>query len=1194
MSEALRNKITNSPKPSDLLSAYGKYKKTHTTFNEIISTLSRKQATSYFKVLAKHARWIIEEEKYVPECCFEDADPENTMIVDKEAGDNLRFLELCSESLTAFSSNNASLFVKSPTASNEAKIEGTVVSLATNLHDLLLELGSLGVEEATRAQLAIMGALESWYLRDLCMKETLVLNVLPLVVIKSLDMDNSSADVARVNNLRSAFSLMDYKDIDTKPFRNLLLKTLSSPAYLKNEEGIKFLVHMMTIDEKLTGDMTRTYKSHIPKASKAQLRAYGEIFLLAWKKASAEDDETSLGHMEDIVIQPMMEASMMVAHAPTARAIRVLLSPIHEAKMDPSVDAMLHKLYSPILWRNLNAANPHVRLCASGIMADTFPLNDPESSAADKVKVINKTVSAMEGLLTDKDTRVRVAGAEAVGKVLEGMWDSLASKDVRSLLNLLVTQQACDATSPLVRAGAVTALTAILENSSSHGVLKALLPLLENLIHDNSEKVKVAMVKLLTKVKTMRGLKFFHIVKVPHLHARLANEPIDSVVAKEMVDLLLNSYFPQGPQATSAMQMHRTIDFMRKSPEAAKVFYGTLHNLLSVGGIAKLTSMLLRCLTTAVDNEKKDIEAGKISMSAKSKKTKKRSKAAMETVEENEEEPSEATPPPAPQASGSLSASNAALMATISETIFILWSSISEDLSKAQHKSSQKFLYEAFQGAVLTDAYAHFEAKERAAASDNDGDTKCYANRVCAALLRTAGNMPPSEITGLVAALTAKLQQAANVVDVTEEIGRDLTPHIALLCLWGKEDAVAVSLGKSIERFFSEDDDDEEEGGGEGDASSGGGSAAGKKRKKKEISKNGAASLLIPNLKASAALIVLKNIMGGSDTSSVSARSKILNHEVACKVLEASLESARAAAERIIRMESGDVMKEGSDDIVIGACEIYGRMALHKEASLSRVLAKGPAAASEIQLNPSARSLLTWLSDKVVPFLAKPRGGGEDEDEDILGIEGALSPIAKPSRSKRKATEQDKDESFAGAGAEGVLGRGEGKALAIQLVKSGLIIFGEWLAVGGSGGAEISKRIAAWGSSLMVDDEVRGSLLLAYGRALLQLCSGGEEARGVWRGILKCDDLSVQEEGVVKGVFAGILRTNARAAVEEIYAAATNGLSGGDKEYGRLARTVEELCPKEAGVPAVAKYCLALALQHGPAAREMARLARAR
>jgi hypothetical protein len=61
--------------------------------------------------------------------------------------------------------------VKSPTEANESKIEGTVVSLAASLHDLLLELGSLGVEEATKTQLAIMEALESWYLSDLCEKE---------------------------------------------------------------------------------------------------------------------------------------------------------------------------------------------------------------------------------------------------------------------------------------------------------------------------------------------------------------------------------------------------------------------------------------------------------------------------------------------------------------------------------------------------------------------------------------------------------------------------------------------------------------------------------------------------------------------------------------------------------------------------------------------------------------------------------------------------------------------------------------------------------------------------------------------------------------------------------------------------------------------------------------------------------------
>jgi len=84
MSEALRTKITSSPTPSTLLTLYGRYRKTQTSYNDLVSTLSRKHATSYFQALVKHASWIIEEEKYVPECCFEDADPENTMIVDAE------------------------------------------------------------------------------------------------------------------------------------------------------------------------------------------------------------------------------------------------------------------------------------------------------------------------------------------------------------------------------------------------------------------------------------------------------------------------------------------------------------------------------------------------------------------------------------------------------------------------------------------------------------------------------------------------------------------------------------------------------------------------------------------------------------------------------------------------------------------------------------------------------------------------------------------------------------------------------------------------------------------------------------------------------------------------------------------------------------------------------------------------------
>ena len=61
---------------------------------------------------------------------------------------------------------------------------------------------------------------------------------------------------------------------------------------------------------------------------------------------------------------------------------------------------------------------------------------------------------------------------------------------------------------------------------ASHGVLKTMLPLLRNMIHDDSPTVRLAMVSLLQKVKTTRGMKFYDVVTVPHLHARIADEQV--------------------------------------------------------------------------------------------------------------------------------------------------------------------------------------------------------------------------------------------------------------------------------------------------------------------------------------------------------------------------------------------------------------------------------------------------------------------------------------------------------------------------------------------------------------------------------------------------------------------------------------------------------------------------------------------
>ncbi|GMI34189.1 hypothetical protein TeGR_g11025, partial [Tetraparma gracilis] len=893
--------------------------------------------------------------------------------------------------------------------------------------------------------------------------------------------------------------------------------------------------------------------------------------------------------LESAVLAPLMHAAMHVASPAMSKNLRLLLAPFHEAKKDPSVDEMLYRLYSPILWRSLNAANSNVRASASCILADTFPLHDPAASAEDKVKVIKKGVEALNALMLDTDPKVRVAGGDAVARVLQCLWDTLAIKDVRALLNTLVTKQSSDTTSHLVRAGAVASVTAVLENPSSHGVMKAMLPLMSNLIHDDHQAVRLTVVKMLVKVKTMRGIKFYQIVKVPHIHARLAAEPADSPVAKELVALLLNSYFPQSSDVTASQQMSRTLDFMKKAPDAAKVFYSTLHNMVSVSGVAKLASMLLKCLSTAVETEKraKEEEAKNATKGGK-KRAAASSSSKLGTIGEDEEssdaDSADAAPP---AATSSINAADLPLMATISEAIFMIWSSVADKLKKPEHVKNHEYLVAAFQGTVLTDAHAYFENKAAAANASNNAENRYYSNRVCAALLQCAGRMPPSAISGLIVALTDKLRMASDMSEgeMTEGTAKELTPHLALLCLWGKSDQVCLSLGRSIERAVSGRAGDGEDG--DDDGASAKTKKGSNKRRQREISDNSSATLL-PSLKPACALIILKTIMSGSDASSIAARSNILSDDVARKALEEALESARSAAERFMTESKGSVLSETLSDVIVGSCEVRGRMAMHQEALLAAQQTDGEGDVL-MELGPAIRSLLSWVSQAVVPAL---KGSAPAPDDNLLGL--ALSPIAK----KGKFTEDGGEEE--GAGSSSTTTTAAGKEMAICLLRSSLVLLGEWCAVGGGGAAEIAAFCEKWGGVLKTDAEIRTAVFLAYSRLFLELSrKGGVEGRGFWKAMLACGDLTEGEEATMKQVFTSVAPSNLRGgnrkdaemglrvAVEEIFAACKND---GGSEKSTMPKSVAELFPEGSEVPVVAQYAMTLVFNHAGAVKILVKM----
>ena len=69
-----------------------------------------------------------------------------------------------------------------------------------------------------------------------------------------------------------------------------------------------------------------------------------------------------------------MQAAISASTQPMAAALRTVLNGFHQDKAAPGVDALLLRLYRPILFRALAAANPSVRRNALGVLLDAFPL----------------------------------------------------------------------------------------------------------------------------------------------------------------------------------------------------------------------------------------------------------------------------------------------------------------------------------------------------------------------------------------------------------------------------------------------------------------------------------------------------------------------------------------------------------------------------------------------------------------------------------------------------------------------------------------------------------------------------------------------------------------------------------------------------------------------------------------------------
>ncbi|XP_030635008.1 condensin-2 complex subunit G2 [Chanos chanos] len=446
---------------------------------------------------------------------------------------------------------------------------------------------------------AVHWLFECWWGRGLQGKEELGWTVFIACLEDMVTLKKPLTQLQSGYKVREVLLSVDFESEEGQRATNVLLQCFLNVPLIKREEGKRFLAFLFGWDVNFIRMIHGTIKNQLQFFPKAVMADVAEIYFRAWKKASG----TFLEEIESTCIQDLMQHAVLLhRNSPVLPKVRQILRYFHKQKFRQGIDEMLDKLYKPILWKALKAANAEVRANATLLLSEAFPLHDP-SMSSDKIdEAVQKQLDTLFALLGDPQPLVRSTAVLAVCTILAKCWEVIPSTIITDFLKKLMTQLATDTSSPDVRCSVFTCIPLILENSMSHPLLEKLLPALKTSLHDTSEKVRVAFVDMLLKIKAARAAKFWKVCSMEHLLARL--EVDAPSVSKRIVNLLFNSFFPVNQ--SEEVWCERCVTLIQMSPQAARKFYQYAYLYTAPTNIAKLMLMIRKCLNVCIQNSRDD------------------------------------------------------------------------------------------------------------------------------------------------------------------------------------------------------------------------------------------------------------------------------------------------------------------------------------------------------------------------------------------------------------------------------------------------------------------------------------------------------------------------------------------------------------------------------------------------------------
>ncbi|XP_042556945.1 condensin-2 complex subunit G2 [Dipodomys spectabilis] len=477
----------------------------------------------------------------------------------------------------------ASVSVISENSNFEALLECAVI-----LNGILYALP----ESERKLQNSIQDLCVRWWEKGLPAKEDMGKTAFIMLLRKSLE-TKAGADVCRIWRIHQALCCFDYDLEESRDIKDMLLECFINVNYIKKEEGRRFLSFLFSWNVNFIKMIHGTIKNQLQGLQKSLMVHIAEIYFRAWRKTSGKILET----IENDCIQDFMFHGIHLPRkSPVHSKVREVLSYFHQQKIRQGVEEMLYRLYKPILWRGLKARNSEVRSNAALLFVEAFPIRDPNFSAIEMDSEIQKQFEELYSLLEDPYPMVRSIGILGVCKITCKYWEMMPPAILIDLLKKVIGELAFDTSSADVRCSVFKCLPIILDNKMSHPLLEQLLPGLRYSLHDNSEKVRVAFVDLLLKIKAARAAKFWKICPMEDILVRL--EMDSRPVCRRLVNLIFTSFLPVNQP--EEVWCERCVTLVQMNHAAARKFYQYACEYTACANIAKLIHVIRQCLNACI------------------------------------------------------------------------------------------------------------------------------------------------------------------------------------------------------------------------------------------------------------------------------------------------------------------------------------------------------------------------------------------------------------------------------------------------------------------------------------------------------------------------------------------------------------------------------------------------------------------